>query len=230
MSRRLPDGWQWGLLLLVFAAVAAWNLWQVVRLRGVVEGERARADRVEAAARVQAAHLQDAWQRAAGQQGRRLTWPPLERLSAPGAAGGAEAAEPATSASETSGPEAVEPAAGHRLVMYFSERACSTCREIEAQFLAGIAAATGGAGVALVAHADNPRYVLNFVRDNGLGEIPVFYDGAGRFGPANGIDQTPMLFVLDAGDRVLLALYPLPDLPQWSQPFHDRAAALLGLT
>lgn len=210
MSSRRRETVLWGLLVLVFAALAVWNLWQVWRYRGEVERLQRELGGARAAEAEQAATLGDAHALTLAFAGRRLAWPDdLEQVSGRR--------------------DAASHVAGHRLLMYFSEASCNTCRESETQFMNGLSGATGGAGVAVIAHASNPRYVQNFVRLNGLAEMPVFYDRNGAFGSVNGIGETPMLFVLDAEGRVVAALFPLPGRPQWSEPFHRRAEVLLGL-
>ena len=93
----------------------------------------------------------------------------------------------------------------------------------------GLAGITRGAGLAIVVHADNPRYARNFIRLNGLTEIPVFLDEGRDFGRANRVEDTPMLYLLDAQGEVLAAHFPLPDRPQWTEPFHDLVSRELGL-
>jgi len=153
--------------------------------------------------------LEDAHAVTLGQAGRRLEWPPMERV-----AGNAEA---------------TSLAGGHRLVLYFSEHSCSACLDRESLFLTSLAAATGGDGLAVVAHADSVRYVLNYVRQNGIVDIPVFFDADHAFGPANGVEETPVLFLVDGDGRVVTAHFPLLDRPSWSEPFHSAAQRLLGL-
>lgn len=203
------DRWQWALLLLALAGIAGWNLWQNHVYRGQVAGLSAevgalRASVLEAGEKMTAAH-----EASLGPVGRSLAWPEMERVA--GAAGAAAHYD------------------GRRLVMYFSELSCNACRDGEAQFMNGLAGVTGGDGLAIVVHANNPRYARNFIRLNGLTEIPVFIDEAREFGRANGVRDSPMLYLLDAEGEVLAAHFPLPDRPEWTKPFHDLVSRELGL-
>lgn len=209
MSAR-RDSLTWVLLILVFAGIAGWNLWQSWRYRGEVARLEREVGRSHAAEAETAERYGESQAAAVALTGRRLAWPAgLEQIAA--------------------APDAASHVAAHRLVMYFSELSCNTCREREAQFVSGLATATGGAGVALVVHASNPRYVRNFLRLNNLAQMTVYFDREASFESANGIGETPVLLLLDADGRVVVAHVPLPGRPQWSEPFHRRASELLGL-
>lgn len=84
------------------------------------------------------------------------------------------------------------------------------------------------AAVRLVVHASNPRWALNYARDNGV-ELPLYFDRDNRFGDGNEIESSPMLLLVDTEGKVAAAHYPLPETPEWSDPFHDRILQLLQL-
>lgn len=202
--------WGWVAVCTLLAAIAAWNLWQLRGHRVIAEELRLEVGRARAEAAEVVGSMSRAHQVELALLGRTLDWPDgLEAL--PGA------------------PEAAPLYAGHRLVMYFSELACNVCREREAQFMNGLAGITGGAGLAIVVHAENRRYARNFVRFGHLEEIPVYFDPQREMGRRNSVEESPVLVLLDAEDRVVAAHLPLPGHPGWSEPFHGAVSRLLGL-
>ena len=156
VGRDSSDRWQWVLLLLALAGIAGWNLWQSHVYRGQSEALSAEVGAMRASIHEAGEKMTAAHEASLEPVGRTLAWPEMERVA--GAAGAADHYE------------------GRRLVLYFSELSCNACRDGEAQFMNGLAGITRGAGLAIVVHADNPRYARNFIRLNGLTEIPVFLD------------------------------------------------------
>ncbi len=208
MKKTRSNRLEWQVLIAILVALTGWNVYQNLMLKKRVVGLERDVEGAQTSAEAKLHAMMDAQRFAIEQQGRQLKWPQMEQLLGDS--------------------EAPETHAGYGLVLYISELACNACRDIETQFASSIAQMTGGAAVRIVVHSANPRWALNYARDNGT-EVPVFFDSENRFGEANGVDRSPMLFLHDDQGEVVSAHFALPDPLEWSEPFHDRCFELFGL-
>jgi hypothetical protein len=114
----------------------------------------------------------------------------------------------------------IESATKHpKLLMVFSELSCNVCRDEETQFGASIANEYGQDYVMAVVFATQRQYVANYVRLNQI-NFPVFLCADETFFKENGIQNTPMIFVLDEENRVIASHYPLPGHLEYSESIH----------
>lgn len=115
---------------------------------------------------------------------------------------------------------AVEPTVKNpKLILVFSELSCNVCQDAETQFGVSIANEYGPDYVMAVVYATQRQYVANYVRLNQI-NFPVFFCTDETFFKENGIQNTPMIFVLDEKNRVIASHYPLPGHLEYSESIH----------
>ncbi len=142
------------------------------------------------------------------QLGKRLVFPQLELVGA----------------SSAHSPLITQPAT--RLLLVFSDLSCNVCRDRETAFAKTLAAEAAVGQVAAVVSASNRRYVASFARVSGA-NFPIYFDINSQFIRQNGIENQPLLMVINKDNEVVAAEYPLPGQAEWSEPFHDTSRRLL---
>ncbi len=106
-----------------------------------------------------------------------------------------------------------------KLVLVLSELGCDACRDSETAFAKKMATKIGKSSVLAIVHANDRRYVRNYIRVNQV-NFPVYFSEDFKFLEYNDIRNTPMIFFVGNDGRVLASHFPLPGLPQYSEPFH----------
>jgi thioredoxin-related protein len=107
-----------------------------------------------------------------------------------------------------------------KLVLIFSELGCNVCQDDETKFAVDFNERCNENFVYAVVHANNMRYVRNYIRLNRV-NFPVYFCQDDAFFNDNNITNTPMIFIVDDKDRIIASHFPLPGHPEYSEPIHQ---------
>lgn len=114
------------------------------------------------------------------------------------------------------------------LLLDISELSCDVCRDQLTNFNNFISKELDRSFAWAVVFANNKRFVRSYVRQNQV-EFPVLHVTDHQFFKTNNIKHAPVLFLMNAQNRVVHAHTPTPGMPQLSLPFYKYCLDFFGL-
>jgi len=105
------------------------------------------------------------------------------------------------------------------LVLYLDEQGCSVCADEQTAFVRDLA--QRDVNVRVVVHASHFAYARGYLRVNGLGQIPVFYDKEKTFARANRLGHTPTLLLYNERGEVIAGHVPSTSIEEMTRIFHQ---------